>query len=198
MNHPGETRTRRRDAAENRQRILDVASMLFEKHGVEKVSMNQLATEAQIGPGTLYRHYRNKSELCLELIKDNVVILFEDIEAYLEQHKGDMPRQRLKGVLSIFIRFRETKLQLLTGVEEGADRSRTAAGRRNPIYDQLHEVFTALFDEMNTAGQPSPDSVFRSDLLLTVLRSDTYLFQRNVRGLSPESILEQLCLTFCP
>lgn len=45
------TRTERRDAAENRQRILDAAFKLFEQNGVEQVSMNQIATEAQIGPG---------------------------------------------------------------------------------------------------------------------------------------------------
>ncbi len=188
----------RRDAAENHQRILDVASQLFEQHGVEKVSMNQIAIEAQIGPGTLYRHYRNKSELCLELIRDNVVLLFENIEVYLEHHENDSPGQKLKGVLSIFIRFRETKLHLLSGVEETTTPKRTPAERQNPMYDQLHEIFTSLFDKLDTVEQPCPNSVFKSDMLLTALRSDTYLFQKNIRGLSPEAILEQLCLTFLP
>lgn len=39
----------RRDAAENRQRILDAALMLFNKNGVDSVSMNQIAKEAMIG-----------------------------------------------------------------------------------------------------------------------------------------------------
>ncbi|MDR3601897.1 MAG: TetR/AcrR family transcriptional regulator [Desulfosporosinus sp.] len=52
----------------------------FELNSVEQVSMNQIAIEAQIGPGTLYRRYRNKGELCLDLIKDNIDLLFEDIE----------------------------------------------------------------------------------------------------------------------
>ena len=56
------TRSERRDAAENRQRILNAALKLFEQNGVEQVSMNQIAIEAQIGPGTLYRRYRDKSE----------------------------------------------------------------------------------------------------------------------------------------
>lgn len=198
VNDQGVIRTVRRDAAENHQRILDVASQLFEQHGVEKVSMNQIAIEAQIGPGTLYRHYRNKGELCLELIRDNVVLLFENIEVYLEHHENDSPGQQLKGVLSIFIRFRETKLHLLSGVEETTTPKRTPAERQNPMYDQLHEIFTSLFDKLDTVEQPYPNSVFKSDMLLTALRSDTYLFQKNIRGLSPEAILEQLCLTFLP
>ena len=115
-------RTERRDAAENRQRILDAALKLFEESDVEEVSMNQIATEAQISPGTLYRRYRNKGELCLDLMKDNVVLLFEDIEAYLEEKRTDPACVRFKGVLGFFIRFRENKAQLLKGVEESAIR----------------------------------------------------------------------------
>lgn len=103
------TRSERRDAAENRQRILNAARRLFEQYGVEQVSMNQIATEAQVGSGTLYRRYRNKGELCLDLIKDNISLLFEDMEAYLNQNRTEPPSKRLKGILSLFIRFREKR-----------------------------------------------------------------------------------------
>ncbi|MGB8000475.1 MAG: helix-turn-helix domain-containing protein, partial [Anaerobacillus sp.] len=85
------TRMERRDAAENRQRILDAAHKLFEQNGVERVSMNQIAAEAGIGAGTLYRRYRNKGELCLDLIKDNVVLCFDNIDSYLEENKTESP-----------------------------------------------------------------------------------------------------------
>lgn len=192
MKDTGETqgRSERRDAAENRQRVLDAALKLFEQHGVDQVSMNRIAIEAQIGSGTLYRRYKNKSELCLDLIKDNIVLLFEDIEGYLRQHQADPPRQRLKGVLSLFIRFREKKLQLLAGVEEGVP----SGGHQS----KLHEIVVKLFDEMSTNEQTEPSSVFQADMLLVVLKSDSYVFQKDVRGYSPELFLEQLCLTFFP
>lgn len=196
----GEThaRTERRDAAENRQRILDAALKLFEQKGVEQVSMNQIAIEAQIGSGTLYRRYRNKSELCLDLIKDNIVLLFEDIEAYLKQHQTDPPSQRLKGILSLFIRFREKKLQLLTGVEEAASTNGLQSRTQNPVHNELHEIVVKLFSEMTASEQTEPNSVFRADMLLMALKSDSYVFQRDVRGYSPGLFLEQLCLTFFP
>jgi AcrR family transcriptional regulator len=191
-------RSERRDAAENRQRILNAALRLFEQYGVEQVSMNQIATEAQIGPGTLYRRYRNKGEICLDLIKDNIFLLFEDIEAYLKENRTEPPSQRLKGILSLFIRFREKKAQLLKGVEDSASTNRPKYQYRmqNPLYNQLHEIFVELFDEMTATEQTQPNSVFRADMLLTALSSDSYLFQREVRGYSPEMILEQLCSTF--
>jgi AcrR family transcriptional regulator len=190
------TRTERRDAAENRQRILNAAIRLFEQNGVEQVSMNQIAIEAQIGPGTLYRRYRNKGELCLDLIRENIDQLFEDIEAYLRDNRIFPPSQRFKEILRLFICFREKKSQLLTGVEDSASTNPLRSRKRSPLYDELHQLFVKLFDEMTGTEQSHTNSVFRADMLLMALSSDSYLFQRGVRGYSPEMILEQLCLTF--
>ncbi|NOU98712.1 TetR/AcrR family transcriptional regulator [Paenibacillus planticolens] len=189
-------RSERRDAAENRQRILDAALRLFEQNGVEHVSMNQIATEAQIGPGTLYRRYSNKGELCLDLMKDNVVNLFEDIENYLQMNRAEPPAHRLKGLLELFIRFRERKAQFLKGVEDFASTNPVRSLKRGPLYHELHQPIVELFDEMRASEQNSVSSVFRADMLLTALSSDSYLYQRDVRGYSPEQILEQLILTF--
>ena len=190
------TRSERRDATENRQRILSAALRLFEQYGVEQVSMNQIANEAQVGPGTLYRRYRNKGELCLDLIKDNIVLLFDDIEIYLEQNQFNLPSQRLKGILSLFIRFREKKAQLLTGVEEYSSTNQLRSRMQSPLFKELHQLLVELFDEMNVTEQSDFNSVFRADLLLMALFRDSYSFQRDVRGYAPEMILEQLCSLF--
>lgn len=192
------TRAERRDAAENRQRILQAALRLFEQQGVEQVSMNQIATEAQIGPGTLYRRYRNKSELCLDLIRDSIDLLFDDIEAYLQQSQLEAPRQRLKGILRYFVRFREQKAQLLTGVEESPSSNRQRPRAQSPLYDDLQQLVVNLFEEMAAHEQVPSNSVFRADLLLVALSSESYLFQREVRGYSPEEIVELLVATFFP
>lgn len=189
-------RSERRDAAENRQRILNAALKLFEQNEVEQVSMNQIAAEAQIGPGTLYRRYRNKGELCLDLIRDNIVLLFEDIEKFLDQNRSESPSLRLKGILSLFIRFREKKAQLLRGVEDSASTNPRRARTRSPLHDELHQLLVELFEEMAAKGQLPMNSVFRADMLLIALSSDSYLFQREIRGYSPAMILEQLCAIF--
>ena len=198
MNDSGTTqiRSERRDAAENRQRILDAAIKLFEQNGVEQVSMNQIANEAQVGPGTLYRRYKNKSELCLDLIKDKVDLLFNDIENYLEQNQSDPPSQRLKGIIGLFIRFREKKAQLLTGVEDSSATNPLRARIQSPLFSELHQLLVEMFDKMNTAEQTHFNSVFRADILLMALSRDFYSLQREVRGYTPEMISEQLCALF--
>lgn len=190
-------RSERRDAAENRQRILNNAAIkLFEQNGVEQVSMNQIANEAHVGAGTLYRRYGNKSELCVDLIKDNADQLFADIETYLDQNQSMPPSERLKGILCLFIRFREKKAQLLIGVEYSSLSNQISAKMQSPIFNELHQLFVGLFNEINASKQKHFDSIFRADMLLTSLSKDYYSFEREVRGYSPEMILEQLSVLF--
>lgn len=193
-----QSRPERRDAAENRERILTTALRLFQRNSVEQVSMTQIAIESQVGPGTLYRRYRNKSELCLDLIKDSVELLFEDIEICLNEHSAASPSHRLKEVIKLFIGFRERKLQLLAGVEEGVTNGRPQSPIQSPIFNDLHEILVRLFKEMSAAAHTEYNSVFKADMLLMALKSDSYVFQRDVRGYSPELLVEQIRLTFFP
>ena len=52
----------RADAQRNRERILDAAAELFKARGLD-VSMEDIAHEAGVGVGTLYRRFRNRDEL---------------------------------------------------------------------------------------------------------------------------------------
>ena len=62
----------RRDAVENRERILDAARRLFTESGIEAVSMHRIAQGAGVGQATLYRHYIHKGELCRDLMTDTM------------------------------------------------------------------------------------------------------------------------------
>ena len=50
------------DAQRNRERILDVAKDAFTRSGAN-ASLDDIAKEAGVGPGTLYRHFPTREEL---------------------------------------------------------------------------------------------------------------------------------------
>src|SRR5262249_15009929 len=60
----------RADAARNRARALAAAEQLFAARGVTAVTMDDVATAAGVGKGTLYRRFKDKSGLAAALLND--------------------------------------------------------------------------------------------------------------------------------
>jgi AcrR family transcriptional regulator len=55
-------RKQRSDAQQNRQRILVAAKEAFAKSGAN-ASLDDMARQAGVGPGTLYRHFPSREDL---------------------------------------------------------------------------------------------------------------------------------------
>ncbi len=68
MHYPGGS-TRRADAVTNRERILEVAKSVFAECGLE-LEMGEVAARANLGVGTLYRHFANREDLLRHTIDD--------------------------------------------------------------------------------------------------------------------------------
>ena len=69
--------TERADAARNRQRIVCAAERLFAERGACGVSMDDVAREAGVGVGTLYRRFTDRAGLQLALLGERER-LFQD------------------------------------------------------------------------------------------------------------------------
>lgn len=69
----------RADAARNRAAVLEAAGRLFAERGVEAVSMDQVATEAGVGKGTLFRRFGDKAGLAVALLDARERVLQEAI-----------------------------------------------------------------------------------------------------------------------
>jgi AcrR family transcriptional regulator len=67
----GQTPRERADAARNRLRILAAASELVEAHGIDHVSMDDVARAACVGTGTLYRRFGDRAGLALALLDEH-------------------------------------------------------------------------------------------------------------------------------
>ncbi len=58
----------RTKTARQADKILDAAARLFGAHRFHQVRMEDIAAEAEVGKGTLYRYFRDKEELYLALL----------------------------------------------------------------------------------------------------------------------------------
>ena len=61
----------RADAERNRRRLLDAASELFSRRGLE-VTLDDIARHAGVGVGTAYRRFPNKDALIEELMTERI------------------------------------------------------------------------------------------------------------------------------
>src|SRR4051794_34362314 len=60
----------RADAARNRARILEATEALVAEHGIEAVSMEDVAKAACVGTGTLYRRFGDRAGLAFALLDE--------------------------------------------------------------------------------------------------------------------------------
>ena len=72
------------DAARNQARILDVARRLVGSQGPE-VAMDDIAREAGVAVGTLYRHFPTKAALVEAVVRDSIEQLADATEAALDR-----------------------------------------------------------------------------------------------------------------
>jgi AcrR family transcriptional regulator len=68
---PAAPRRPRRDAQLNRERILEVAKTAFTRHGAE-ASLDEIAKQAAVGAGTLYRHFPTRDALIEAVYRNEV------------------------------------------------------------------------------------------------------------------------------
>ncbi len=61
----------RRDAQRNRERILETAKAAFTRHGAE-ASLDEIAKQAGVGAGTLYRHFPTRDALIEAVYRSDV------------------------------------------------------------------------------------------------------------------------------
>lgn len=195
-------RAERRDAAEHRQRILEVARRLFAEQGVEVVSMHQIALAAGIGQGTLYRRYANKSELCLDLLREPYERFGAEITTLLASAITPSALERLERVLGTIVLFLEEH-GTMGGLVAGTERrdglcndpvsSRYHAFETTPWYQWLHDILAGLLGEaVARAELTALDISYTADTILAALHPAVYRFQRQERGFSAERILQGL------
>jgi len=73
-------RVPRKDAAANRERVLDAATVLVRRDG-EKVPMAQIAERAGVGVGTVYRHFATREELLGALVHRSFGLALDNARA---------------------------------------------------------------------------------------------------------------------
>jgi AcrR family transcriptional regulator len=92
-------RRARSDAQRNRKRILEVAKEAFTRSGAS-ASLDDIANEAGVGPGTLYRHFPTREELLEAVYRTEMERLASAEQKFAEELT---PIEALRAWLLLFV-----------------------------------------------------------------------------------------------
>jgi AcrR family transcriptional regulator len=87
-----------REKERRRQQIMVAAKRVFSGKGFNKATMEDIAQEAELSPGTLYLYFKNKEELYASLSLRILQYLLIRVEHVNEEKNAD-PEQKLKALV---------------------------------------------------------------------------------------------------
>jgi AcrR family transcriptional regulator len=124
----------RTDAQRNRDRILEVAKDAFKRHGAD-ASLDDIATQSGVGPGTLYRHFPTRDALIEAVYHAEVEKLAAAAQDFA---KALPPLEGLRAWMLLFVDYIAAKQIIapaLNSLVGGA--SRLYEGSRSQVYGAI-------------------------------------------------------------
>jgi AcrR family transcriptional regulator len=173
----------RADARRNRERILCAAARLIDEHGIDHVSMDDVAAAAGVGKGTLYRRFGDRWTLLRALIEEPERDFQDELirgEPPLGPGAPPVERLRAFGAGQLGLLERHARFMFFG--------DKMPAGRHDhPVY-AFHRVHLShllrqiLGDDARTE--------YLVDVLLAALAPELFLYQREIRGMSLEDLID--------
>jgi AcrR family transcriptional regulator len=141
----------RADAQRNRERILAVAKGAFSHSGAD-ISLDEVAKQSGVGPGTLYRHFPTRDALLEAVYRTEV----ERLAAAEKEFSRTMPPiKALRAWMLLFVDYIATKQIIVAALN-------TVVGRPSKLFEssraQIQGAIHSLVDRAIKSGD------IRSDL----------------------------------
>jgi AcrR family transcriptional regulator len=156
----------RADAARNRAKVLASALELFAQRGVAAVTMDEIAAQAGVGKGTLYRRFGDKAGLAVALLDERE----RDLQARILSGRGPLgpdgdysPTQRLAAFVRAYVDYVRSTLELvfLSQTASPGARHRTGA-----------HAFWRAHCRILLAAAGAAEAELRAEVLLAALSAE--------------------------
>lgn len=129
-----------REFRRREQEILDTALKLFLEQGEDSVTVEMIADAVGIGKGTIYKHFKSKSEIFLRLMLDYE----HDLKALLNAPELEHNKEALSRAHFEFRMRDPQRYRLFDRLEEKVVKSNQVP----EMVDQLHGIRASNFDNL--------------------------------------------------
>lgn len=150
-------RTRAADFEEKQRVILDMAAKVFAEQGMEKASMSQIATAAQVSKALLYHYYPSKDALIFAII----ITHLEGLDVAIEEADDASlpPEKRLRQLVgTVLENYRgadnQHKVQLNATAALSDDQKAEVTALERSIVKRFSLVLDQINPGLNTRERP--------------------------------------------
>jgi len=142
-------RPMRADARRNRERLLEAARAVFTERGSE-AAIEEIARRADVGVGTLYRHFPRRIDLVEAVYREDV----DALVARGDELAAVEPWEALSSWLEAFVAYAAAKRTFLTELHEAFEKSPDLAPSSR---EKIGAATDRLLTRAQEAGVARPD-----------------------------------------
>jgi AcrR family transcriptional regulator len=144
--------------------------------------MDDIATAAGVGKGTLFRRFGDRAGLIGALIASRLEPLREAVREARDADSA--PRQRVKDLLDAALRFKIENRNLMSAAED--------AGISSPYQAEHYGSWHELLREALAQVPEVHEAEFTAHALLAAIRADLVVHLIDVRKTAPEALRSSL------
>lgn len=143
------------DARDARRRLLDAAEACFERYGVMKTTVEDVAAVARVSRATVYRYFEGRDDLILGVLLREAARFFTRLERRLAS-QPDVATAVVEGVLFTVDAVRRDKRLALLFAPEVAGVTGSIAGASEALFKRTAEFLRPLLEQARESGQLRP------------------------------------------
>jgi AcrR family transcriptional regulator len=141
--------------------FLDAAEACFDRYGVNKTTMEDIAREAGVSRPTVYRHFADRESLILAVVMRRARSLIAKAQAFILR-QGTFEDQLVEGLLFLVRTGRNDPFVRLLVNPEQLEFAQQILGSTDAAVDLTHEMWEPILKDAVNRGELNPSLDFHA------------------------------------
>lgn len=140
------------DASAARERIIDAAEACFQRYGVTKTTIEDVATNAKVSRATIYRYFDGRDDIILAALLREASRFLERLDERLAI-QPDFQSAIVAGVISTVKAVRADEILALLFSPESAGLAGAVAGASEALFRSTADFLRPRFEKARQSGE---------------------------------------------